>query len=127
MLHLEITGKVIPGEALGRKLGYPTANLDRRDYVRRKLKVRLGVYAGVAEFMLRAKCYVLNAAIIIGPLDKKGLPKIEAHLLGFKGNLYGKRITLKPVKFLRPFKKFASSQELIKQIGLDMKKVKAIL
>ena len=63
-----------------------------------------------------------KSGIVIGPLDKKGLPKIEAHLIGFKGNLYKKNVTLEIRKFLRKFKKFKNESELIKQIGKDLER-----
>jgi len=117
---LSISGKVILGQKYGRVLGFPTANLDRREYLRKKLNIRFGVWAGKA--IIGDKKY--KAAIVIGPLDKSGLPKLEAHLLNFKGNLYGKKITISLHKYLRPFKKFKNINQLKKQIGLDVKKVK---
>ncbi len=108
-----ITGNVIKGDQYGRKLGFPTANLDRRQYNRDGLKIKFGVYVGMASTGHKA-------AIVIGPLDKKGLPKLEAHLLGFKGNLYGKTITITLKKYIRPFRKFKGEAELIKQIKKDL-------
>jgi riboflavin kinase/FMN adenylyltransferase len=120
---IEISGKVINGEKYGRKLGFPTANLDRRQFVRNKLKVRLGVYAGYVEINVGiGKKY--KGAIIIGPLDKTGLPKLEAHLLNFKGNLYGKKLIISLGKFIRPFKKFKNEAELKKQIKKDIIEIK---
>jgi FAD synthase len=116
-----LSGKVIKGDGYGRKLGFPTANLDRRGYRKRKLKVRFGVYAGHAE--VSSKKY--KAGIVIGPLDKKGLPKIEAHLLEFKGNLYGMYIHLYIHKYIRSFRKFKTEQELIRQIKKDLNIIKS--
>ena len=76
-----------------------------------------GVYAGVV--FLGDKKY--QAGIIIGPLDIKGLPKIEAHLLEFTGDTYGQRATFEIKKFLRKFKKFKTEKELIAQIKKDLK------
>jgi tRNA A37 methylthiotransferase MiaB len=73
---------------------------------------------------LKIKNYL--AGIIIGPLDKYQLPKLEAHLIGFKGNLYGKKIIVTLKKYLRPFKKFKTQAGLIKQIQKDIEKVKII-
>lgn len=101
-------------------MGFPTANLDRRGFVRLKSKPKLGVWAGKA--MIISKSY--PAGIVIGPKDKNGLPKIEAHLIGFKGNLYGKKLTLDVVKYLRPFKKYRNERELIVQIRKDVASVK---
>lgn len=113
-----IIGKVIKGDGYGKKIGWPTINLDRRNFLNLGKKPAFGVYKGKAE--VGDKTY--RAGIVIGPLDKKRLPKIEAHLIGFKGNLYGKKVTLKAEKFLRKFKKFKSEKELINQISKDIKK-----
>lgn len=122
---IEITGKVIHGDHYGRQIGYPTANIDRRDFIRQKLKVRLGVWAGRAELKVKSKkLKVWRAAIVIGPIDKTSKPKIEAHLVGFKGNLYGIKLSLTLIKYLRPFKKFNSEELLKKQIKKDINKVK---
>ncbi len=114
-----ITGKVIKGEGYGRKINFPTINLDRKHFSKMKEKPAFGVYAGQA--FLSSKSY--KAGIIIGPLDKKGLPKIEAHLIDFKGNLYGKKVTLEVGKFIRKFKKFKTEKELIAQIKKDLARI----
>lgn len=114
---IKITGKVIKGDGYGKKLGFPTANIDRRQWVRDKMKMRFGVYAGVVQ-LLSGQEY--KAGIVIGPLDKAGLPKIEAHLIGFKRNVYGQKLVLQVSKFLRPFRKFKSEQELIRAIRQDI-------
>jgi FAD synthase len=123
-----ISGKVVKGDGYGRKLGFPTANLDRRQYVRLKQKPKLGVWAGVVHYQLKAKSYKLfPAGIVIGPIDKNGLPKLEAHLIGFKGNLYGKKITLSLNKFLRKFQKYTTEEALKQQIKKDINKIKVLI
>lgn len=67
------------------------------------------------------------AAIIIGPIDKTGLPKIEAYLINFKSDLYGKILTIYPGKYLRPFQKFRSEAGLKRQIRRDILKIKPFL
>jgi len=126
MEDITISGKVIHGKKYGRKIGFPTVNIDRRSYSRRKQKIKFGVYAGHAEFKLKAKSYKLKAGVIIGPLDNRGLPKLEAHLIGFKGNLYSKYLNIYLNRYIRPFKKFKTQIELIKQIQKDIEKVKII-
>ncbi|MDR3643364.1 MAG: riboflavin kinase [Candidatus Doudnabacteria bacterium] len=118
-----ITGTVIRGLHYGTALGFPTANLDRRQFSRMRIKIKLGVFQGWAELPSARK---YTAAIVIGPIDKTGLPKIEAHLLGFKGNLYGKKILLQIGKFIREFKKFPGEAELKIQIKEDIKIIKNI-
>ena len=122
MMTPTIEGRVLRGDGYGRKLGFPTANLDRKQYVKDKVGLPLGIYAGVA--FLHHLNKIRKAAIIIGPLDtRKKIPKIEAHILGFKGRLYGKKLTLYPYKFLRPFEVFNTEKLLIAQIKKDVEQV----
>jgi FAD synthase len=121
MISPIIEGKVIKGDGYGRKLGFPTANLDRKQFLKDKMNFPLGIYAGVA--FLHHINKIRKTAIVIGPLDKKGVPKIEAHILGFKGKLYGKKLTLYLYKFLRPFEVFKTERLLIAQIKKDVKRV----
>ena len=116
-----IEGKVLKGDGYGRKLGFPTANLDRKQFLKDKMDLPLGIYAGVA--FLHHINKIRKTANVIGPLDKKKAPKIEAHILGFKGRLYGKKLTLYPYKFLRPFEVFKTERLLIAQIKKDLKRV----
>ena len=118
-----IRGKVIRGMNYGKYLGFPTANVDRRDYARKGIPIPLGIYAGLAK--IAAKTY--SAGIVIGPLDTKGLPKLEAHLLDFSDNLYGQRIELFLLEFLRPFHIFTDEETLKKQISKDVRKIRSIL
>jgi riboflavin kinase/FMN adenylyltransferase len=128
MEDITISGKVIHGEKYGRKIGFPTANLDRRSYSRRKQNIKFGIYAGHVELkdlkIKRLKDY--PAGVIVGPLVKSGLPKLEAHLIGFKGNLYGKKITVTLQKYLRPFKKFKTEAELKMQIKKDIQRIRKL-
>lgn len=104
-----ISGSVIRGCGYGKKLGYPTANLD----VDKKKLPKEGVYAGVG--ILEGKEY--KAGIVIDPQGK-----IEAHLIGYEGDAYGKIVELKINKFLREYKKFNTEEELIAQIKKDIDK-----
>jgi FAD synthase len=121
MISLIIEGKVIKGDGYGRKIGFPTANLDHKQYVKDKVDLPLGIYAGIVYLHHSKK--ILKTAIIVGPLNKKGIPKIEAHILKFKGRIYGKKLTLTPYKFLRPFETFKTEKMLIAQIKKDIKRV----
>ena len=102
-----ISGKVIKGDAYGRKIGFPTVNLD----IGKQELPKAGVYAGFA--VLDKKEF--RAGIVVAN------NKVEAHLIGYEGDAYGKTVTLKLVKFLREYKKFDSEQELIIQIIKDLK------
>ncbi len=102
-----ISGKVIKGDEYGRKIGFPTVNLE----VNLGQLPSDGVYCGMAT--LDVKKYM--AGIVVGP---KG--KIEAHIIGYSGDAYGRPVTLQINKFLREYKKFDSEEELIKQIKKDI-------
>jgi riboflavin kinase/FMN adenylyltransferase len=115
-MSYSISGKVIKGDGYGKKIGFPTLNIDRKNFLTLYKKPRLGVYTG--QVILNKKKY--KAGIIIGPLDKKSLPKIEAHVIGYKGNAYGKQVILIVDKFIRKFKEFKSEKMLIAQIKQDL-------
>ena len=121
-MKVKITGTVFHGSHVGRKLGFPTANLDRRQFVRLEQRPKLGIYAAVAE--VEKKIY--KAAVVIGPIDKARLPKVEAHLLNFVGNLYGKKIHLTLIKYIRAFAKYSNDEALKKQIAKDVLAVKKL-
>jgi FAD synthase len=137
MAH-QISGRVIKGDGYGKVLGFPTANLERRQWARLKRKPKLGVWAGMASIQKSSPSpYPLprgrgegergyKAGIVIGPLDKHHLPKIEAHLLGFKGNLYGKYLNIYLNKYLRPFKKYRRLGDLKRQIRKDINFIKKL-
>lgn len=120
MKALEYRGVVGRGDGFGKVLGFPTANLDRRQWVRQKLKLKHGIYTGLVT-LPSGKIY--SAGVVIGPIDKTGRPKVEAHLVGYKGNLYDKKLTIEIKKFIRPYKNFSTIDELKEQIAKDIKQV----
>ncbi len=103
----ELSGRVVKGDSYGRTIGFPTVNLVSST----KDLPKDGVYAGMG--ILDGKEY--RAGIVIGPNDK-----IEAHLIGYSGDAYGKEVTLKINKFLRGYRKFGTEAELKKQIEKDL-------
>ena len=113
-----ISGRVIKGEGYGRKIGFPTVNLDRRDFLKLKKKPKFGVYAG--EVVLPGG-RTFRAGLVIGPRKKNGLPKLEAHLLNFRGPApVSAEFIFK--KFLRPFRKFNTEKALKNQIQKDLQR-----
>jgi riboflavin kinase/FMN adenylyltransferase len=111
-----LRGAVIEGERLGRKLGFPTANLD----VTGLLVPPPGVYA--AEAHLAAARY--RAAVNIGhrPTVHSADPQlhVEAHLLDFVGDIYGQALELVFLKKLREETKFPTPAALRAQIAADI-------
>lgn len=111
-----LSGNVMRGDALGTKIGFPTANLD----VRGRIVPPHGVYAVHAYVEGRRHRAVVN--IGVRPTVQTGLPelRVEAHLLDFSGDLYDREIALTFVGKLRDEQKFGSIDQLREQIGRDI-------
>jgi len=121
-----LIGEVIIGQQLGRKIGFPTANLQLPPD---KFLPRQGVYCGrvfidrqvTDENRHPSFPEPLLGAINIGtrPTLAGVKTQVEVHLLNWQGDLYGKTLRVNLEKFLRPEKKFASVEELQAQIERD--------
>ena len=111
-----LSGTVTRGDGLGRTLGYPTANLD----VAGLLVPPNGVYA--VHAYVDGICHRAVANIGQRPTLGNGAPvlRVEAHLLDFRGDLYGKEMELTFVGKLREERKFGSLDELRQQIARDV-------
>ncbi|MDR6883907.1 bifunctional riboflavin kinase/FAD synthetase [Bacillus sp. 3255] len=111
-----ISGKVVDGEKRGRQLGFPTANLALDEsYV----IPRNGVYA--IKAILNGETYKGVMNIGVKPTFATGelKPSFEAHLFDFSQQIYGERLKVELIAFLRPERKFSSIDELVTQIKLD--------
>jgi riboflavin kinase/FMN adenylyltransferase len=113
---VEVEGTVVSGDARGAGLGFPTANLDPPPGV---IVPKLGIYAGAA---LDAR-----AAVSVGTNPTYGVDelRIEAFLLDFEGDLYGRRLVVELWRRLRDEAAFASEQELVDQIARDVAETRA--
>ena len=113
-----ITGTVETGHGVGKKIGFPTANIEPLE--KNILIPGTGVYSG----SLNIDNTDYDAVISIGPRltynDDRHL--IEAHALGFSGDIYGKTVSLGLTEKLRDLVKFNSEKELIDQIIKDIEK-----
>lgn len=109
-----LTGTVVEGRRIGRSIGFPTANLQLPES---KLVPAAGVYACEAS----GRKAVLN--IGTNPTVQGTERTIELHLPDFAGDLYGKQLTVRLLHYLRPEKKFASLDDLKKQIAADIDKI----
>jgi riboflavin kinase / FMN adenylyltransferase len=112
----EVEGIVVSGDARGGTLGYPTANLGVEPDL---LVPAYGIYAGWAEGH--------RAAISIGTNPHYGghERRVEAFLLDFEGDLYGKRLVVQLWHRLREERTFASEEELVAQISGDVEAARA--
>ncbi len=118
-----IQGPVVPGDARGRALGFPTANLEVDP--RKALPAR-GVYAVWAWLAEQPWPAVVN----IGYRPTFGAaarPRVEAHLLDFRGDLYGQTLRLEFVQRLREERSFPSVDALRAQIARDVQRAREVL
>ena len=132
-----VQGEVREGRHDGATFGFATANL----HIAPEFDVlQHGVYAAYAHIEADSKhieegskCAEVNsitykAAVSVGtsPTFEQAKANVEAHILDFEGNLYGKTITLEFAKYLRPMKKFENTQDLIDAISTDVEQVSAL-
>jgi riboflavin kinase/FMN adenylyltransferase len=116
----QVGGVVVQGDRRGRTIGFPTANLGGL----RTLLPGTGVYACWAE--VRGERWM--AAVNIGDRLTFGRGRsVEAYLLDFSGNLYGREITLFFVARLRADQKFSSVEALVRQIEKDVDRTRQSL
>lgn len=117
-----LTGQVVTGKQLGRTIGTPTANLLLPDGI---AVPRFGVYACKAS--VEDKRYMAVTNIGTRPTVSGEGVTVEANLLDFDGDLYGRTVTLAFHSFLRPEQKFDSLEELKGQIAEDIAQIRTIL
>ena len=123
---LEITGEVVRGAGRGRTIGIPTANVQAEG----ELVPRSGIYAGRAVLLgsPRAESHVCALSIGTNPTFKgNGALSIEAHLLDFDADLYGRRLRLEVVHRLRDERRFESSAALVAQIRADLAETRKMM
>jgi riboflavin kinase / FMN adenylyltransferase len=115
-----ISGTVVDGDKRGRDIGFPTVNLKLSDPD--KLLPRAGVY--LAQTVFNGISFMALMNIGVRPtVSPEGIKSVEAHILGYSGNLYGCIVKFVLLKFIREEKKFATLEELKGQIEKDKKTV----
>ena len=111
-----IIGKVEKGRKLGKKIGFPTCNLDIKEYV----LAMPGVYA-VKAARQNSNTWIKGIANLgYRPTFNQKKLLLEVHLFNFSGNLYNKYLTVEFLKFIRKEKKFKNAEQLKKQIKSDL-------
>ena len=119
-----VAGPVIPGDGRGRTIGIPTANID---IPAEKVIPLNGVYA--CWGLVDGKRHRAVVNIGVRPTFTGGdvIPRVEAHLLEYSSDLYGKTVTLEFIERLRGEQKFPSVDALVTQIRNDIEKAKELL
>jgi riboflavin kinase/FMN adenylyltransferase len=108
----QMRGEVVPGDKRGRELGFPTANLIPDDAL---VCPGHGVYACMADGRPAAVNVGVRPTFVTGRGEL-----VEAHVLDFDGDLYGRQLRLDFLERLRGERRFSSAQELIDQMHLDV-------
>ncbi len=116
-----IEGVVVEGEKRGRKLGFPTVNLDTEW----EILPRPGVYATYVKLSDGFHESITN--IGVRPTFEESKLTVETHIFDFNDDLYGKEVRINFVERLRDEKRFASVGELVAQIEHDVAAVRGIL
>jgi len=124
---VSVLGTVVRGEARGRELGFPTANIDPHHEVipppgvyAVKADISGGIYDGVLNIGFKPTFYGKK-------LKKRKEPHIEAHIFGIDRDLYGASMEIFFIAKLRNEKKFRTKEALSEQIKVDAKKAKTLL
>ena len=117
-----LTGKVVNGEHEGRKMGFPTANIDVT--CKEKLLPAPGAY--VVEVRMEDEERALPGMMNIGtrPTFGENSLSLEVHVLDYSGNLYGKMLTVAFLQRLREEHRFVSTEELREQLMSDAQQVR---
>ncbi len=115
-----INGAVQRGKRLGNKLGFPTCNIDIKNYI----SAKPGVYS--VKVVIDNSKKILNGIAYLGyrPTFKGKKRLLEVNLFGFDGNLYKKTLNIYFCNFIRRDKKFENKISLINQMKKDLIKAK---
>ncbi|AFR71673.1 riboflavin biosynthesis protein [Brachyspira pilosicoli B2904] len=105
--NYSMSGIIIHGNALGRKIGYPTANLELNDSI---FVPKMGVYSSLVKIGNSAKLYKALTFIGISNINKE--LRVESHILDFSKMIYGKKITVIFLKYIRDNIKVNSIEEV---------------
>ena len=120
--NFALEGKVIHGHKLGRKIGFPTANLDiKEEQILPRGVFAVWVYLGTKKY--KGICNIgLRPTVIIN-----GAPSVEIHIFDFNKDIYGRILKAEFVQKIRAEKRFNGLGELIQQINEDCATAQKIL
>ena len=121
-----VEARVEHGDARGRTMGFPTANM----HLGHCLAPAFGVYAVRVSILDNDRVVSRHDGVAnfgIRPMYQVNVPLMETHLFDFDGDLYGKYLSVELVSWIRAEAKFPSLEALIAQIGADAAKAREIL
>jgi riboflavin kinase / FMN adenylyltransferase len=116
-----LRGEVVVGDRRGRTIGFPTANVVPGAEV---VVPGRGVYAGFVR--VGNELYPACTNIGVAPTFERGESRVEAYLLDFDGDLYGRVVDVEFVGRIRPEKRFSGVEELKEQITRDVEEAREI-
>ena len=116
-----IEGPVVKGDGKGRKIGFPTANIDTKNLI----LPPNGVYASYTKFNGKTHKSLLNIGVRPTIIKPNPSIQVEAHILKFNENIYDQVIDIELIEKLRNEMKFESIEELKKQISCDIENAKS--
>jgi riboflavin kinase / FMN adenylyltransferase len=111
-----IEGTVQRGRQEGKKIGFPTCNIDIKDYV----VAKPGVYAVTVKLKKSNKSQKAIANLGYRPTFNQKKILLEVHIFNFSGNLYNKYLSVEFINFIRKEKKFKNVNQLKRQIKADL-------
>jgi riboflavin kinase/FMN adenylyltransferase len=117
-----ILGTVVRGEDLGKKIGFPTANLSAHS----EQFPPNGVYFAQATLNGIAHPGVVNLGYRPTVSSGKSERVLEINLLDFDQDIYGKDVEVRFVRYLRPEQKFENVDALVRQIELDVRQARKL-
>jgi len=121
--YFSFSGKIIEGKKMGKKIGYPTANIIVENV--NKLMPNDGVYA--VYIKVNSKDYMGMMNIGYNPTFNSSKKSVEVHILDFNEDIYGIDVKVSIVEKIRKEKKFLSVEDLKKNLDIDKKKVRQLL
>jgi riboflavin kinase/FMN adenylyltransferase len=110
-----ITGRVVDGDKLGARIGYPTANVQ----LKRSKAPLSGIFVVEASGLAAAPLPGVASLGVRPTVTDRGRPTLEVHLFDFDGRIYGRRIGVRFMKKLRDEEKFADIDALVAQMDRD--------
>ena len=110
-----LTGKVVYGDGLGKKIDFPTANIEIKETY--KIIPKNGVY--LVKTKINSNTYFCMMNIVIRPTVGGTNKSLEIHFFNFKDNIYGKNVSIEIIKKIRDEEKFSSIDQLKIQLKKD--------